>query len=275
MTSTPGAPPIVPRSGPPGGMQTLPGPPPIVSRPGMPPAPPAPQPTQQPVPQTQLGPTPQESRDIEEVQQVYSEIQLLGRDRGLSDEMQAVMDGMRRVASSNVYGYFFELERGSSGLLYVTFLGVNPNHSRSSSPGATYVYFDVPTAKFNEFQQASEASAGKAVWDYLRVRGTVWQHQHRYRLVQSSGNYIPRKATKLGFKTRQVAPTGQPKIPNSTWSAISRLERSPSSDIRVYAGKIKQALLGERGFRRSTLAPRSFLPNRGTPNRGRPNRGTT
>jgi len=303
---------------PPGGMRSTPGPPPVSpipqrlpvparqqdSRPGAPPVvgPVRPQAAQQPVqppsqPANPPRPQParpqpvqppaakqQESRDIQEVQETYDKIQLLGRDRGASDDMQAVMDGMRRVSSSNVYGYFFEIESGynyqragsssQKGLLYVTFLGQTTGGTRTDSPGTTYVYYDVPTAKFDEFQRASEASAGKAVWDYLRVRGTVWDHQHRYKLVQAHGEYVPRKATKLGFKTRQLAPAGQPKISNSTWSAISRLERSPNPQVKQYAAQMKRALLAEQNFKRSTLAPRSFLPNRAAPNRGKPNRGT-
>ncbi len=275
----PRQPPASPRSGPP----VPPGPliaPPIVPRPS---ATPPGSPTRNPVPpaatpRDAIQPTSQEVRDIQEVQEVYTEVQLYGRDRGYTDEMQSVMAAMRRVGSSNVYGYFFELEKPGSGLLYVTFLGQTAGGKRSSAPGSTYAYFDVPTTKFEEFQRASDSSAGGAVWDYLRVRGSMWEHQHRYRLVQTAGDYVPRKATKGGFKTRQLAQAGQPKIPNSTWSAISRLEKSKDAKIRVYAGRMKQLLLQSNGFRRSTLAPRSFIsnggkPNTGSPNRGRPNRG--
>lgn len=268
--------PIVPF--PPRREDSLPGRPPSVTEGMQPVVPNAALRPQQPVPPAQpprgtIQPTAQEARDIQEVEEVYTEVQLFGRDRGFSDDMEAVMQGMRRVSSSNVFGYFFELERPGSGLLYVTFLGQTVSGARTSSAGATYVYFDVPTSKFDEFQRASESSAGGAVWDYLRVRGSSWEHQHRYRLVQTAGDYIPRKATRGGFKTRQLAQPGQPKIPNSTWAAISRLEKSEDSTIKEYAGRMKQRLLQNSGFRRSTLPARGWSPNRGTPNRGRPNRG--
>ena len=89
MKSLQGAPPIVQRTLPPGGLKSRPGAPPIISRPN------------ESAPKRN-EPTPQEERDIKEVQETFDDIQLLGRDRGHSDEMQAVMDGMRRVSSSNV-----------------------------------------------------------------------------------------------------------------------------------------------------------------------------
>jgi hypothetical protein len=265
-----GAPPVQP---PYTGQPYRPGAPPVQPQPVQPQVSPPgsqPQPIQPPQPPR---PTSQEQQDIREVEEAYTEVQLFGRDRGHDDSIQAVMDGMRVVASSSVYGYYFELERGQSGLLYVTFLGNGPNGTRTNTPGYTYVYFDVPTTKFNEFQRASEDSAGKAVWDYLRVRGSSWQHQHRYRLVQVNGDYVPRKATRDGFKTRHLLPVGQPKIANSVWAAISRLEHSGNPQIAAYALQMKRLLMQQNNVRRSTLAPRSFLPNRGTPNRGRPNRG--
>lgn len=239
-----------------------------------------------PAPPRASGPNPQELRDIKEVQDTYDDIQLIGRDQGHdASGIDAVMSKMRKVSSSNVWGYYFEIESGfsqqsgkyrgaKSGLLYVTFLAEAPRGGkRPSSAGPTYVYFDVPIKKFEQFQAASESSAGKAVWDYLRVRGSMWQHQHRYRLAQVQGDYIPRKATRDGFKERRLLNPDAKKIPNTTWAAMSRLEHSGSAEIRKYAGKMKQLLLREQGIRRSTLAPRSFLPNRAAPNRGKPNRG--
>lgn len=274
---------------PPGNLKSRTGAPPIETAPklAMPPRKPT-------------GPASSDLRDIAEVEAVYTELQLYGRDRGHSDQMQSVMDGMRRVTSSNVYGYFFELEKPGKGLLYVTFLGQSAQGARTASPGATYVYYDVPTSKFDLFQRASDSSAGAAVWDYLRQRGSSWEHQHRYRLIQTAGDYVPRKAwgkvdaqgnEQRGFRTRHLAPVGQVKIPNSIWSAISRLEHSADPKVRDYAGRMKRDLLATNQIRASTLAPRSTLagratlagrtslagrsslPNRGTPSRGAPNRG--
>jgi hypothetical protein len=172
-------------------------------------------------PRETLSPDPASQPPLEEP---YDNIQLLGRDRSYDDSLQRVMDRMRIVQSSNVYGYYYEIEttpeRG--GILYVTFLG-GEGEDRSG-PGATYAYYDVPLEKYRRFQNASAVSAGNAVWDYLRIRGTIWNHQHRYRLIQVSGDYIPRKATRLGFKTRHLPAPG----------------------------------VGRRSFRRSTLAPRTF-----------------
>jgi hypothetical protein len=205
---------------PPGGWEDWqPGKPPLEP---LPPIPPLSDGRQHLPPRETLSPDPEVAPPPPE--EPYDDIQLLGRDRSYDDSMQRVMDRMRIVQSSNVYGYYYEIEttpeRG--GILYVTFLaGEGDNRS---GPGATYAYYDVPLEKYRRFQNASAISAGNAVWDYLRVRGTVWNHQHRYRLIQVSGDYIPRKATRLGFKTRHLPSPG----------------------------------IGRRSFRRSSLAPRSY-----------------
>ena len=167
-------------------------------------------------------------------------------------DWRRVMVGMRLTpGSSNVFGYYFEFESRTQGILYVTFLGVNSDGSRSGT-GQTYAYYDVSGRKYHEFARASDSSAGKAVWDYLRIRGTISGHQHNYRLIQSHGMYVPRKATPEGFRSRAVTARGT----------------------------------GVRGYRRSTLPERLFVtperrnrpdrgePDRGTPNRGEPDRGS-
>jgi hypothetical protein len=160
-------------------------------------------------------------------EEIYDDITLLGRDRAYDDDrLGVVMTRMRKVSSSNVYGYYFEREAGSrnpnAGILYVTFLGGEADDR--SGPGPTYAYYDVPVSKWRQFDAAADASAGGAVWDYLRVRGSAWQHQQRYRLIQVEGDYIPRKATRFGYKTRNLTSGG----------------------------------VGRRSFRRSTRAPQEY-----------------
>jgi len=172
----------------------------------------------------------------------FDDVELLGRDASYHrGDWAAVMAGMRlTTGSTNVFGYYFEFESRTQGILYVTFLAVGVGGKRSG-PGQTYAYYDVPGRKYHQFARASDASAGGAVWDYLRIRGTIAGHQHNYRLIQSHGDYVPRKATPLGFRTRNVAAIGQ---------------------------------TGRRSYRRSTLPERMFArPNRGTPDRGSPDRG--
>src|SRR6056297_372497 len=172
------------------------------------------------------------------------EIQILGRDVGYDEaDFEAVMEAMRRTpGSSNVYGYFFEREARRTGILYVTFLAQRRGQT-GSGPGPTYAYYDVPVKKAVEFQRATQESAGGAVWDYLRIRGTIAGHQHQYRLVHVSGEYVPRKVTPLGYKNRAVPALG----------------------------------VGRRSFRRNTLPEQKFFsrggPNRGGPDRGEPDRG--
>jgi hypothetical protein len=171
----------------------------------------------------------------------FDDVQLLGRDAGYDQgDWQVVMTQMRLTpGSSNVYGYYFEFEARTTGILYVTFLATGVGGQRSG-PGPTYAYYTVPGRKYHEFARATETSAGNAVWDYLRVRGSMWQHQHNYRLIQPQGDYVPRKATQAGFRTRNVPAIG----------------------------------IGRREYRRSTLPERLFpRNNRGTPDRGAPDRG--
>ena len=158
------------------------------------------------------------------------------------EDWQRVMLEMRLTpGSSNVYGYYFELESRTRGILYVTFLGTTRGGERSGA-GQTYAYYDVPARKYHEFAKMASETAGGAVWDYLRVRGTHYGHQHTYRLIHSHGVYVPRKATPEGFRSRAVTSKGT----------------------------------GRRSFRRSTLPERLFTARedrRGRPDRGRPNRG--
>lgn len=208
---------------PPGGMPTLPGAPPVFAPP-------------QSIPSGGLLPGSSQQKEADKPQ-------LLGRDISYDDgDFDAAMEGMRLVSSSNVYGYYFERESRTMGILYVTFLETLKGGKRGDGPGPTYAYYNVPVRKAVQFQRASEESAGAAVWDYLRVRGSVFAHQHMYRLIHVAGEYIPRKATALGFKSRAVAAPG----------------------------------VGRRTYRRSTLAPVTFGrgdPRRGDPVRGEPDRG--
>lgn len=174
----------------------------------------------------------------------FDDIEILGRDAGYDEEdFAAVMTNLRRTpGSSNVYGYFFEREARRTGILYVTFLQTGLNGERINAPGPTYAYYDVSVVKAVAFERAAPASAGGAVWDYLRVRGSTYGHQHHYRLVHVSGEYVPRKATRAGWMARAVPALG----------------------------------VGRRTFRRNTLSPFRFpnaRPDRGEPDRGEPDRG--
>lgn len=190
----------------------------------------------------------------------YDDIEIFGRDiTSEPDGPEQIQYNLRLVSSSNVYGYWFMPETASMGILYVTFLEYVPvsaggTGDRGNGPGATYGYYDFPLAKYRQFEAMAASSAGGAVWDYCRVRHSASEHQHTYRLVSTAGEYVPRKATADGFKTRAVANPG----------------------------------MGPRGFRRSQLDPQREMqrnrqlpqrrfangqPNRGRPNRGEPNRG--
>ena len=197
------------------------------------------------------------------------EIELLGRDASYHDrDFQRVIENeVRVVKSSNVYSYYFEQENANSGILFVTFLFWEPGvkADEREGPGLTYAYYDFPNAKYQSFNIAASDSAGKAVWDFCRERGTVHGHQHRYRLIQSSGDYVPRKATAKGFAERTLVSPGL--SPNARRETFRRSEARANHPAQQF-------------FKRNTLAPTKFAgvirrgtPNRGEPNRGEPNRG--
>lgn len=201
---------------------------------------PEPQPQTQParVPPPPVPPAP----PVAPAGENYDDIQLLGRGAFYyqPDIEEIVSREHRTPGSSNVYSFMWEHETPRVGILYVTFKRWVPGQrGRSDSPGPTYAYYDIPTRVYRSFQAAATESAGGAVWDYLRVRGSVDGHQYQYRVVagtlmQDGGVYVPRKATRAGFKSRAVTHVGA----------------------------------GRRGFHRSSLPEQNFLPNRATPNRG-------
>lgn len=189
----------------------------------------------------------------------FDDLELLGRDASYDREewerLQASQ--IRVVKSSNVYSYVYEPETNSKGILFVTFLDWEPGMKAEdrSGPGPTYAYYDFPLAKYNQFAEMAASSAGSAVWDYCRVRQTVHEHQHRYRLIQVSGDYVPRKATARGFKGRTLVAPGR-----------GPLERK---GVFQRPGLQRLTLPHRQAFRRSTKPD----VNRGVPNRGAPNRG--
>lgn len=186
----------------------------------------------------------------------YDDIETLGRSYDYDpDDFRLIRQGSVQVASSNVFSYYWQPESKYSGILYVTFLApaVGKGQPRQG-PGPTYAYFGVTIQKYNAFRRQAAESPGSAVWDHLRVRGSIFGHQVQYRLISVTGNYVPRKATAKGFKTRYLKPVGRPRQVNARLGPNATLE--------------------QRGFRRSTLAPQEYgQPDRGGPDRGTPNRG--
>lgn len=139
--------------------------------------------------------------------------------------------------SSNVFSFTYSPQ---ASILYVTFKAVRLHRDstrvgrgrrggerqlrgtpgrtvagKSNSRGPMYAYLDVPERVYERMLRAN--SKGKFVWDELRVRGTIYGHQYQYNLVHGSPTaehglsnlYIPRKATRSGFKVRSVATVGQ------------------------------------------------------------------
>lgn len=147
-------------------------------------------------------------------------------------------------SSSNVYSMAYDELRG---ILYVTYKApgeIGRVGDINSCTGESYTYAirpeergpmyayggpgnPVPTSVWEEAK--STASAGKFVWDKLRVCGTFTGHQYKYSLVSPSMSgslYVPRKAIiyrdpdtneqKLGFRVRAVPTVGKSKRPYMT-----------------------------------------------------------
>ena len=181
----------------------------------------------------------------------------------------SVTPEIRTPASSNVYSFQYDYRRS---ILYVRFQehAINPRAVRMSKsggrshvrgelgrtvggktggPGARYAYYDVPPRVFE--RMVVSPSAGGAVWDELRIRGTAYGHRFRYTLSAGQvvnvdgqqGVYIPRRVTQQGFRSRTLAIEG--------------------TGRRIYG---HSALPEER----RNFRGRPARPDRGAPDRGRP-----
>jgi len=198
-------------------------------------------------------------------------------------------ESVRRTSgSSNVYSYIWfsndytVMDEGyvakrprvaskkaeKNGTLIVTFKAWEPGMKQSErpdTPGATYAYSNVSEIKYNLFNSMAESSAGEAVWDYLRLRGTLTGHQHGYRLISVSGDYVPRKATARGFRAREMI---MPPKFSSTITATKPSTLPPGPLTRFGHPISPEEALSPRQAR--AYARRGGYPNRGEPNRGRP-----
>ena len=158
------------------------------------------------------------------------------------DEENELGQFIRTPNSTNVYGFQYFRRAGEKlGMLYVTFIahevsnterghelrGKNWTHEqalgtsgktvgrKNGARGSTYWYASVPYSVYRQFvavrnngdQHGGFKSPGTGVWNALRTRGSIHGHQYQYGLLQCQINadgsqYIARKATKAGFKTR-------------------------------------------------------------------------
>jgi hypothetical protein len=196
------------------------------------------------------------------------------------DQVKASMKGeIMTPGSSNVYSFFWVPDApmgrsaagGTNGTLFVTFKMWHPEMSkkrggsggeRPNSAGPTYAYSNVPLRKYQTFEQAAEGSAGGAVWDYLRVRGTKYGHQHPYRLsagvtVPGGGEYVPRKAVAAGLRKRTLV------NPRSGQRVRSQLDEELGGNGANYSYAQWREIARQRNVDRGGA-------DRGAPDRGRP-----
>ena len=75
--------------------------------------------------------------------------------------------------------------------------------------GSAYLYENVTLAEARQFYAACASSPGGAVWDMLRVRGTVFGYQKPYRLI--SGNRVWHEAgPNSQARHEAIPPSGEP-----------------------------------------------------------------
>jgi hypothetical protein len=144
---------------------------------------------------------------------------------------------VRTPQSSNVYSFGYDAESGS---LFIRYKANPPRGSetreRPDKPGPLYQYFHVPLEVFLALLEAS--SKGRAIWDLIRIRGTVSGHRYDYTLAGIVGGYVPRKAVYTG------------------------------GGVEWY---LRRRVIGESG--RVYVSPLPDMPVRGLPDRGLPDRG--
>jgi len=211
------------------------------------------------------------------------DIEVFGRADIGSWTDQQVRDSMKgeifTPGSSNVYSFFWVPDAplgrsatgSANGTLFVTFKMWHPGMSkkrggkggeRPNSAGPTYAYSNVPLRKYQAFEQEAEGSAGGAVWDYLRVRGTRYGHQHPYRLsagvtVPGGGEYVPRKAVAAGLRKRTLV---NPRTGQRIRSQLDEQDREGGAN---YSYAQWREIARQRNVDRGGA-------DRGAPDRGRP-----
>jgi len=157
--------------------------------------------------------------------------------------------------SSNVWGFGYDHKEG---ILYVAYKapGANIKYTprvnscsgesyqmghRSHIKGPIYAYGSkarpVPASVYEDMKSAR--SKGEFVWHRLRVCGSLWEHQVPYILVAPSvvgdSIYVPRKASRDGFRVRTV-PTvgwGRRKAVRSTLPGIGEERRAAEQPTTV------------------------------------------
>lgn len=208
-------------------------------------------------------------------------IEVLGRgDIGAWPDIDEFVAGERLTPnSSNVFSYFWKpdgpisgkhpVQGNRNGTLFVTFKLWHPGMAKGARPnqaGPMYAYSNVPLSKYVAFENSATGSAGSAVWDYLRVRGSRSGHQHPYRLVAGAlvphgGQYVPRKATAKGYRSRSLA------TPKRRGGGVQRSTLAPQRFTRA------EPIKSHADWRR--IAAERNAAFRARPKRGRPATGRT
>ncbi len=140
--------------------------------------------------------------------------------------------GMEKVTSSNVYAIGYDPQTLTMRVQYLaTALNargvrgsghVGKNRVRGTTgktltgkrggPGPLYDYKGVPPRVFERIRSAT--SKGKAIWDGLRIRGTVFGHKYDYELVAASVADVidlgsNRKVAQVTYVPRRAVGPGQ------------------------------------------------------------------
>jgi len=114
--------------------------------------------------------------------------------------------------------------------------------NRRHGPGPVYDYHNVPPGIFKRLQAAS--SKGKAIWDNLRIRGTVYGHQYDYSLSAASVVDVVQRVYQQGQS-----------FPGKKVASITYVPRRAAGPGKFVGRSMLQ------GVGRSARQYRSILPN--------------
>lgn len=116
--------------------------------------------------------------------------------------------------STNVNFIAYEMQEDMRDVLVVGYLGMGPDSTNADYGLRVYKYWPFTQDEAIKFFDAAMVSPGGAVWDELRVRGTVFGHQKEYTFMESWRGVKPR-AVEPGYMADPMDQVRHMQIPKS------------------------------------------------------------
>lgn len=127
----------------------------------------------------------------------------------------------------------------SSNVHAIQYLWLNPDGSLlqqlyvTFKDGSLYAYYDVPIDVARQLYHAS--SYGKAVWDLLRQRGTVYGHQYTYALVSGARVWYDAGVHSQG-RHESLPKSGEPFVgyhSEKNWKRAKGMAGNPNAGVNL------------------------------------------